>query len=331
MKINNNKFPIVLSLLVLLSSKAFPVASGTTVFDFLKLPKNATQAALASMSSFGRSTCMPNPAVLGLVDKYNIQATHASHIQDVSYNTAYIAVPIRIISDRLDYGKMGRARNTDYFAAPIKQAVLSIMYDGLDYGKMDRVREADDGDYIKDGFFSAGDSCVQINAGQQISKEVCVGSGIKYVKNDIDGSSLSGMSIDLAVLYLSSTCWSLAGGLENVGFKVDKYNLPGNAYIAYKNSLSQSFDIGFELKTFFDGIIQLKGAFEINRDQVFFLRGGYSCPINNNNDSLGEWYKRNLSFGFGINIKKLFSIDYAWLPFGELGNMSIFSLKVEFK
>jgi hypothetical protein len=38
-----------------------------------------------------------------------------------------------------------------------------------------------------------------------------------------------------------------------------------------------------------------------------------------------------LSFGFGINIKKLFSIDYTWLPFGELGNMSIFSLKVEFK
>jgi hypothetical protein len=331
MKINKNKFPIVLSLLILFSSKAFPVASGTTVFNFLKLPKNATQAALASMSSFGRSTSMPNPAVLGLVDTYDIQATHASHIQDVSFNTAYVVVPIRIIPDGLDYGKMGIVRKTDHFASPIKQAVLSIMYDGLDYGKMDRVREADDGDYIKDGFFNAGGCCVQINAGQQISKEVCIGSGIKYVKNDIDGSFLSGMAIDLAVLYLSTHSWSFTGGLENVGFKVDKYNLPSNAYIAYKNSLSESFDIGFELKTFFDGIIQLKGAFEINRDQIFFLRGGYSCPVNNNNSSLGEWYKRNLSFGFGINIKKLFSIDYAWLPFGELGNMSIFSLKVEFK
>ncbi|MDR0399233.1 MAG: hypothetical protein LBH33_05530 [Endomicrobium sp.] len=69
MKINKNKFPIVLSILILFSSKTFPVASGATVFDFLKLPKNATQAALASMSSFGRNTSMPNPAVLGLVDK----------------------------------------------------------------------------------------------------------------------------------------------------------------------------------------------------------------------------------------------------------------------
>jgi hypothetical protein len=79
---------------------------------------------------------------------------------------------------------------------------------------------------------------VQINAGQQISKEVCVGSGMKYVKNDIDGSSLSGVAIDLAVLYLSTNSWSFGGGLENVGFKVDKYNFSGNAYISYKNSLS---------------------------------------------------------------------------------------------
>jgi len=287
-------------------NKAFPAASGMTVFDFLKLPKNAIQASLASMSSFGKNASMPNPAVLGLVDKYNIQATHASHFQDVSYNSVY-------------------------FAVPIKQAVLSIMYDGLDYGNMDRTIEASDGDYVKDGFFSADDSCAQINAGRQISKEVIAGAGMKYVKNNIDGGSLSGMAIDLAVLYLPSAYWSLSGGLENVGFKADKYNLPCNAYISYKNSLDESFDIGFELKTFFDGIIQLKGAFEINRDQVFFLRGGYSCPINNNNNSLGEWYKRNLSFGFGINIKKTISIDYAWLPYGELGNMSVFSLRVEFK
>ncbi|MDR3306837.1 MAG: hypothetical protein LBS61_04130 [Endomicrobium sp.] len=299
-------FFIVLSVFILFLNKAFPAASGMTVFDFLKLPKNAIQASLASMSSFGKNASMPNPAVLGLVDKYNIQATHASHFQDVSYNSVY-------------------------FAVPIKQAVLSIMYDGLDYGNMDRTIEASDGDYVKDGFFSADDSCAQINAGRQISKEVIAGAGMKYVKNNIDGGSLSGMAIDLAVLYLPSAYWSLSGGLENVGFKADKYNLPCNAYISYKNSLDESFDIGFELKTFFDGIIQLKGAFEINRDQVFFLRGGYSCPINNNNNSLGEWYKRNLSFGFGINIKKTISIDYAWLPYGELGNMSVFSLRVEFK
>jgi hypothetical protein len=305
---NKGKILVVflIPIFILISSKAFPKAAGTTVFDFLKLPQNAIQASLASMSSFGTNTSMPNPAVLGLVDKYNIQTTHGSHFRDVSYNTVYLA-------------------------APVKKTVLSIMYNGLDYGKMDRMKETSDGDYIKEGTFSVEDSCVQINGAQKISKDVYTGAGIKYISQSIDGSSISGMAIDLVALYLPNIQWSLTGGLENVGLKVEKYNLPGNVYISYKNSLDDSFDIGFEVKTFFDGIVQLKGAFEINRDQMFFLRGGYSYPINNNNSHLGEWYKRNLSFGFGINIKKTVSINYAWLPYGELGSMSIFSLKVEFK
>ncbi|MDR2399986.1 MAG: hypothetical protein LBD61_06155 [Endomicrobium sp.] len=305
---NKGKIPVVflIHIFILISSKAFPKAAGTTVFDFLKLPKNAIQASLASMSSFGTNTSMPNPAVLGLVDKYNIQATHASHVQGVSYNTVYLS-------------------------ALVKKTVLSIMYDGIDYGKIERTKESPDGDYIKEDTFSAEDSCVQINSAQKISKDIYAGAGIKYTSQSIDGSSISGMAIDLAALYSSNKQWFLTGGLENVGLKVGKYNLPGNVYISYKNSLDESFDIGFELKTFFDGIVQLKGAFEINRDQMFFLRVGYSYPINNNNSHLGEWYKRNLSFGFGINIKKTVSIDYAWLPYGELGNMSIFSLRVEFK
>jgi hypothetical protein len=152
---------------------------------------------------------------------------------------------------------------------PLKQAVLSIIYDGLDYGKMERTIETADGDYKKEGYFGAVDSCVQINAGQQISKEVSAGAGMKYVNNDIDGSSLSGVAIDIFGLYLSNNYWSLAGGLENVGFKVNKYNLPGNIYISYKDSLSESFDVGFELKTFFDGI-SLKVLLKLIETKCFF-------------------------------------------------------------
>jgi hypothetical protein len=302
---NKRQIFVLLLIVLLFSSKAFSGASGTTVFDFLKLPKNAVQASLASMSSFGQSTAMQNPAALALVDKYTIQATHASHFQDVAYNTFC-------------------------FSVPIKQAVFSIMYDGLNYGEIDRVSEATDGDYIKEGSFSAGDSCVQISAGQPISEAFCAGAGIKYIKQDIDGSSLSGLAADLAILYLSTAYWCFSGGLENIGF-AEGYNLPSSAYIAYRNGLADSFDIGFEFKVFFDGIMQFKSAIELNNSQSFFLRVGYILQLNNGNRSLGEWYKRNLSLGFGINIKEIVSVDYSWLPFGDLGNTSILSLRVEFK
>jgi hypothetical protein len=77
--------------------------------------------------------------------------------------------------------------------------------------------------------------------------------------------------------------------------------------------------------------MQLKSAIELNNSQRFFLRLGYTLQLNNSNKSLGEWYKRNLSLGFGINIKETVSVDYSWLPFGDLGNTNIVSLRVEFK
>ncbi|MDR2437153.1 MAG: hypothetical protein LBD17_03690, partial [Endomicrobium sp.] len=63
---NKNKVFAVffVPIFALISSEALPRAAGTSVFDFLKLPKNAIQASLASMLSFGTDTSMPNPAVL---------------------------------------------------------------------------------------------------------------------------------------------------------------------------------------------------------------------------------------------------------------------------
>jgi hypothetical protein len=301
-----NKLTSVFLIFILFSSKAFSAVSGTTIFDFLKLPKNAVQASLGSMSSFGQNSVVQNPASLVLVKKYNIQATHALHFQEVTYNTFC-------------------------FSSPIKKYGFSIMYYGLDYGKMDRVIELGDGDYKKTGSFSAGDRCVQINVGQPISESICLGAGIKYINQDIDSSSLSSVATDFSVLYLSTAYWSVSGGLENIGFGVEGYNLPSSAYIGYRNSLADSFDVGFELKAFFDGIMQLKSAIELNNNQRFFLRLGYILQLNNSNKSLGEWYKRNLSLGFGINIKETVSVDYSWLPFGDLGNTNIVSLRVEFK
>jgi hypothetical protein len=300
-----NKMVLAFLVVILFSSKAFPTASGTTLFEFLKLPKNAVQASLASMSSFGQSTVVQNPAALALVEKYTIQATHVIHFQDITYNTFC-------------------------FCASLKRSAVSIMYNGIDYGRLERVIELPDGDYEKSGLFSAEDFCVQINAGYPISEAFCAGVGVKYISQNIDNSSISSVAADLAILYLSTTSWSLSGGLESIGLGVEGYNLPSGAYIGYRNGLADSFDIGFEFKVLFNGIMQIKSAIELNNNQRLFLRLGYTLQLNNSNKSLGEWYNRNLSLGFGVNIKETVSMDYSWLPFGDLGSASIISIRVEF-
>jgi hypothetical protein len=301
----NKIFTVFFTLIFLFISKnSFCVSAGRTLFYFLKLPKNAVQASLAGMTTFQKKLYFQNPAVIGFIDKCNIIASYASHFQDTNYNSFNFSTPV---------GQMGW--NFSYF--------------GLDYGKIDRTFEKSNGDYGLDGTFSAGDICIQMNAGQAITKSLSLGVGIKYLNMNIDNDKLSGLAMDVGTLFYSKNTWTIAGGIENLGTLIDGYSLPINAHISYTSQLADSFDLGLELKSFFDGTMWLKGAVEINRDQIFFLRGGYSLPLTNDNNSLGAWYQRNLSFGFGVNVRFI-SVNYAWLPFGELGNTSMISLQAEF-
>jgi hypothetical protein len=301
---NRSKIIIVLLLLIAFSVNAFSASAGTTLFNFLKLSRNAVQAALAGMTIFGEKQSFTNPAVLGFLDKYNITGSYAAHFQNTNYNSFT-------------------------FAVPVKDVGWSISYFGLDYGKMDGYTEGSDGNYIPTGNFGAGDSCIQINAGHKISQNLSLGAGFKYIWETMVDSKMSGVATDMSALFCSANKWTVAGGIENLGPKVEGYPLPGNIHVSYTNSLADSFGFGLEFKSFFDSTMWLKGATEINIDKVCFLRGGYSCPLNNSNSSLGKWYQRNLTLGFGLEIKN-FSLDYAWFPFGELGSTNIISLRAKF-
>jgi hypothetical protein len=303
---NINKITITLAFLIFFAADVFSVSAGTTIFNFLKLPKNAVQASLAGMTTFGENMYFSNPAVIGFIDRYNITASHAPHFQNTNYNSFI-------------------------FVAPVKKSRLSLSYFGLDYGKMDRTFEADNGDYIMDGTtFGAADSCIQVNMGHAVSQTLSLGAGLKYIWANIDDSKMSAIAADISALFLSESTWKIAGGIENLGPKVEGgYPLPINMHLSYANSSSDSCNYGFELKTFFDGKMWLKGAVEVNKNKLFFLRGGYSLALTNSDSSLGEWYRRNLTLGFGFNIKS-FSINYAWLPFGDLGSTSVISLQAAF-
>ncbi|MDR3256083.1 MAG: hypothetical protein LBT18_00235 [Endomicrobium sp.] len=304
------KVAIILLFLVLLSNDAFCSAAGTTVFYFLKIPQNAVQAALAGMTNFGKNSFFPNPAVVGFIDEYNISASYAAHFQNTSYHSFSFAKSVQ-------------------FADPVGKVGVKVSYGGLDYGKFDGYLETPNGDYIENGTFGTNDAFVQLSLGYKIFENLSYGVGFKYIWQNIDSSRLAGVAVDISVLFCSKSSWIISGGIENIGPYVESYPLPSNLYASYTNVLTDYFNFGFELKVFTDNTMWLKGAMEINKDKMFFLRSGYSCPIENDNKTLGEWYQRNLTLGFGFNIRFI-SINYAWLPFGELGSTNMLSFQVRF-
>ncbi|MDR2425725.1 MAG: hypothetical protein LBD46_00840 [Endomicrobium sp.] len=264
---------------------------------------------MASMSAFNVSSAGSNPAMIPFFDNVSLSASYSAYFQDTSFNSLNITIPFK----------------SRYHG-------INIAYGGFDYGKMDSYLEDSSGDYIKDGTFGANDAFIAASYGTIITSEIYVGVGFKYVWETIDGSIMEAIALSASGIYMPDKTWYVCGGIDNAGVDIDGYKMPASAHISIVDApqdIGSMFMYGFELRAFSDETMWLKGACEFNYNKMFFARLGYSLPLNNDNNSLGEWYDKNLSVGFGVEYG-FFSVDYAWLPFGELGNTSMLSLQIYF-
>lgn len=285
-------------------------SAGTTLFYFLKLPLNASQAANAGISAFNISSAGSNPAMIPFFDRVSLSASYAAYFQDTYFNSFNMTIPLK-----------------SYVHG------INIAYGGFDYGKMDSYLEDSSGDYVKNGTFGASDAFAGISYGRMITEEIYAGAGLKYVWQDIDGSKIEGFTLSASGIYIiPNKTWQISGGIDNAGPDVEGYQMPSSVYISVTDEpedMNSMLVCGVELRAFFDETVWVKGALEFNYDRMFFARAGYSLPLNNENNSLGEWYERNLSAGFGFEYG-FFAIDYAWLPFGDLGSTNMISLQIYF-
>jgi len=303
------KFSACLSAIIFLYTGAFADNNaGTTVFNFLKLPATASQAALAGMVSYESASAPMNPSMIAFQDKPLLSASYAMHFQNTSFNSANFTIPA---------GRWG----------------FNVSYGGMNYGDIEGAEETPTG-YIKTGTFSADDAYAGFSVGTELAEDITVGAGVKYVWQTIDGSKIDGIAFSFAGTYVSNYNWYISGGVENAGPDVEGYALPSSGFISFidtykDDTIPGEFTFGAEARAFFDQTYWLKASCEYNFKSMFFARAGYSLPLTNSNDSLGDWYEKNLSLGFGFSYD-FFKIDYAWLPFGDLGATSMLSLQLTF-
>ncbi|MCL2335560.1 MAG: hypothetical protein FWC57_05795 [Endomicrobia bacterium] len=285
-------------------------AAGTTVFNFLKLPATASQAALAGMASYDSASAPLNPSMAAFQDKPMASASYAAHFQGTSFNSAN-------------------------FTLPLKKFALNAAYGGLNYGDIENVLEDADGGYVKNGTFTADDAYAALSCGLKITEYISAGAGIKYVWQTIDGSKIEGIAFCAAATYVSDYGWYISSGMENAGPDVESYPLPSSAFVSFidtyepKDVIPGEFSFGGEVRAFFDNTYWLKASGEYNFKNIVFVRAGYALPLADSNGALGSWYETNFSFGIGFSYE-FFKIDYAWLPFGDLGSTNMFSLQITF-
>jgi hypothetical protein len=278
-------------------------AAGENVFEFLKIPFSASQGALAGMTGFNSEGGAHSHAMLDFAQGHSLSASYAVYFQNTGFN-----------SFNFTWAK--------------EKYALNFSYAGFYYGDMEKYGEDSSGNYIPEGKFGANDLALGIGAGFAVLDSLSVGGGLKYVSQSIDGEGISGIAFNLSAVYLPEAGWYALCGFENVGPDVEGYPMPANVF-AGMYSFYDKINIlaGAEIKYYSDGQFFIKAAAEFDWEEKLFLRAGYSYPLSNAGGELGGLLETNLSLGFGA-IYKIFTFDFAWLPFGQLGSVSMITLTV---
>ncbi|MDI6641228.1 MAG: PorV/PorQ family protein [Elusimicrobiota bacterium] len=268
-------------------------------FDFLNLDTNARPSALGGAFagiSDDVNSIRYNPAGLGKVNNNEISLMYNRHFQEV--NQGYVA-----FVHKNGFG-------------------LSVNY--LDYGDIQRTT-IDDRRGTNLDKYSIKDAVIYVGFGKEIYKKLYSGISFKYISEQIDKVQAQVVGIDIGLLYQTFIDKLWAGvNLQNVGtkalYKTLQEELPLNLKVGvgYKPSGKLLFAIDFNQEK--NKELKLNLGIEYSPIKLIVLRAGFDGK---NDAGFG------LTAGIGINLKKL-ALDYAFIPYGDLGNTHRISFSAKF-
>jgi hypothetical protein len=246
-----------------------------------------------------------NPAGLGLLKRPELTGMHMQYFQDIQYEFAAFAYPTET------YGTWGFA-------------ITNLHTDSID-------RRTEDSD-TPIGTFKASDNAYWISYGYRLSSALSVGANFKYIHQTLDSVNASAYAADGGVLYL--TDWRdlrLGASVQNLGSKVKFVNESDPLPLTCRVGASAPL-LSRRLLVAADAIIprdhQVGAAlggeytYPLGRGLAAKVRSGYRT------DSDVDGLK-GVSAGAGLEVGRV-SFDFAWVPFGELGNSYRFGLHVKF-
>ncbi len=295
---------------ILLSAQLFAFGSsevGTSGAAFLKIGPGARPAGMGEAFTGVADDIHAiywNPAGLGLLRTPEITGMHMQYFQNMQYEFAAFAAPT-------SYGTWGVAM-TNLHTEDIQ-------------------RRTEDTDTSL-GAFNSSDNAYWLSYGKNLNSRLSLGASAKYIRQTIDATNASAYAMDGGALYL--TDWHdlrLGAAVQNLGSKVKFVDeadplpltcrLGASAPLLSRHLLASSdliiprdHQVGVALGTEYTG--------KISNTLGYAMRAGYRS------DSDVTGFK-GVSIGSGLELGRG-AFDFAWVPFGELGNAYRFSLHVKF-
>jgi hypothetical protein len=312
-------------------------AAGAAAAPYLKLPMGARGTGMGeAFSGIANdvNALYYNPAGLTAMEASQLELMHLEGFGGVRYENLGLAVPAELVGLDL-WGTIGMS----YTLVAIEDTPRTRI------DPNDPSHQAFDQAWADRGFmFTAGASVVTFSYAWQATKYYSIGGSVKAINEKIDTVQGWGIAGDFGLLSRPEVVKGLSAGmtLQNMGTSpTPNASLP----IVLRLGLGYDWDAPFTKEMQddkllmgvdivspivpVDGVWHVSVGTEYTRwfDQQFAsFRVGYKAPTD-----LGALAGLSLGGGFGTELPGAnLSLDYAWTPYGELGNMHRISLSATF-
>lgn len=244
-----------------------------------------------------------NPAGLSLVETNQLGFMHNEWFGNIRYEFLGYVQPI---------GDLGTLAG-------------SISY--ISMGELDKTDE--NGKEI--GQFHPYNILLGVSFGRQLNEAISLGVNAKFLQEKIDEEKAQAFALDIGGLYyLPKTNLILGVNIQHLGTKMkfvkESFSLPfnvklGAAYKLIDDALTFAVDVNRPV----DNDLNIGLGAEYNIMSVVNIRAGYRYTAGGND--LGT--ASGLRTGIGVEFRN-YKVDYAFVPYGELGQAHRISLLADF-
>lgn len=290
---------------------------GTSAAQFLKLGAGSRAGAMGEAYSAVADDVYSvyyNPAGLAKLKGSQLAAAHAEHFQGISYEFAAFGYPFKD-----DKGEV--------------KSALGLSIYNLSIADIER-RSADT--RTPTGSFTAGDNSYNVSYARLMTPRLSLGVTGKVITQNIDSYSASAYAADFGAQYtvpnvLRGRPLVLAGLLKNVGTDVDFAGvadpLPRALVVGAGMPVTKDLRVAVDATKYRDTDLYFGAGAEYLRPFTENVSGALRAGLNTHridNDGMNI-----VTFGAGVNFYRA-GFDFAWVPYGDLGNTFRFSLLLKF-
>jgi len=293
------------------TSCLFASGPGTTSATFLKISVGARPAGMGEAFvavADNADTIVYNPAGLAGLEKREFSAMHLEYLQNIKYDSLSYAHPF-------SFGTMG----------------VSLGY--LYMNDLKRTLYYEEEIYSENGNFGACDRTLNLGFGRNFGTSDSFGINLRLIRETLDDLSAEAYSADFGFLHRQpGSPLSIGMALQNVGTTIKFIEVREKLPVIFKAGaavriIDEKLTIAFELCKPSDNYPELKIGSELKMFDVFAARLGYRYRTWATGNDLGPL--SGLTAGLGIKIYE-YNIDYAFIPYGDLGGTHRFSIGGKF-